>query len=196
MHLFIYFAVSVRLSFEKWINLYPFITIQNLWEKTVKEDSRFGNSLKLKKAMSVSTESKITMEAPMIMPLKKYNGSTVIWFLLEHVRENQEISVPPNEQRSVNAFSLIIAKTVSPLSLKETKNRKDELYNDVVTVTHAMKLKFSKSEENILKIIKNVCNALWMIDRNHEKFNTAFAQDHCSKLAQLFSNIYNKSYND
>ena len=83
-----------------------------------------------------------------------------------------------------------------PLSLKETKNRKDELYNDVVTVTHSMKLKFSKSEENILKIIKNVCNALWMIDGNHEKFNTSFAQGHCSKLPQLFSDIYNKSYND
>ena len=136
------------------------------------------------------------MEAPMIMPLKKFNDSTVIWFLLEDVRENQEIWVPPNKQPSVNTFNLIIAKKVSPLSTKETKNRKDELYNDVVTVTHSMKLKFSKSEENILKIIKNVCNALWIIDGNHEKFNTAFAQDHCSKLTQLFSGIYNKSYND
>ena len=54
----------------------------------------------------------------------------------------------------------MLGKKVSPLSLKETKNRKDELYNDVVTVTHSMKLKFSKSEENILKIIKNACNAL------------------------------------
>ena len=43
---------------------------------------------------------------------------------------------------------------MSPLSLKETKNRKDELYNDVVTVIHAMKLKFSKSKENILKLSK------------------------------------------
>ena len=90
----------------------------------------------------------------------------------------------------------MLGKKVSPLSLKETKNRKDELYNDVVTVTHSMKLKFSKSEENILKIIKNVCNALWMIDGNHEKFNTSFAQGHCSKLPQLFSDIYNKSYHD
>ena len=81
-----------------------------MWEKTVKEDSRFGNSLKLKKAMSVNTESKITMEAPMIMPLKKFNDSTVNWFLLDDVRENQEISVPPNEQPSVNAFNLIMAK--------------------------------------------------------------------------------------
>ena len=62
---------------------------------------------------------------------------------------------------------------MSPLSLKETKNRKDELYNDVVIVTHSMTLKFSKSEENILNIIKKLCNALWMIDGNHEKFNTA-----------------------
>ena len=38
-----------------------------------------------------------------------------------------------------------------------------------------MKLKFSKSEEKILKIIKYVSNALWMIDRNHTKVNTAFA---------------------
>ena len=81
-----------------------------MWEKTVKEDSRFGNSLKLKKAMSVNTESKITMEAHMIMPLKKFNDGTVNWFLLEDVRENQKISVPPNEQPSVNAFNLIIAK--------------------------------------------------------------------------------------
>ena len=48
---------------------------------------------------------------------------------------------------------------MSPLSLKEIKNRK-ELDNDVVTVTHSMKLKFSKSEKNILKIIKNAYNAL------------------------------------
>ena len=89
---------------KNWINLYPFNTIQNLWGKTVKEDSRFGNSLKLKKAMSVNTESKITMEAPMIMPLKKFNDNTVTWFLLEDVRENQEISVQPNEQPSVNAW--------------------------------------------------------------------------------------------
>ena len=53
--------------------------------------------MKLKKAMSVNTESKITMEAHMIIPLKKFNDSTVNWFLLEEVRENQEISVPPNE---------------------------------------------------------------------------------------------------
>ena len=65
---------------------------------------------------------------------------------------------------------------MSPLSLKEIKNTwKDELYNDVVTVNHSMKLKFSKSEEKILKIIKYVYNALWMIDRNHMKVNTAFA---------------------
>ena len=82
---------------------------------------------------------------------------------------------------------------MSPLSLKETKNRKDELYNDVVIVTHSMTLKFSKSEENIFNIIKKLCNALWMIDGNHEKFNTAFAQGLCSKLPQLFSDIYNKS---
>ena len=56
--------------------------------------------------MSVNTESKITMEAPMIMPLKKFKDSTVIWFLLD----DQEISVPPNEQPSVNAFNLIMAK--------------------------------------------------------------------------------------
>ena len=115
---------------------------------------------------------------------------------MEGVRENQEISVPPNEQPSVYAFNLIMATKVSPLSLKETKNRKDELYNDVATVTHSMKLTFSKSEENILKIIKSVCNALWIIDGNHEKFNTAFAQGHCIKLPQLFSDIYNKSYKD
>ena len=109
MHLFtLLFQCDCLL--KNWINLYPFNKIQNLWEKTVKEDSRFGNSLKLKKAISVITESKTTMEAPMIMPLKKFNDSTVIWFLLEYVRENQEISVPPNEQPSVNAFNLIMAK--------------------------------------------------------------------------------------
>ena len=109
MHLFSLLFQCDRLL-KKWINLYPFNTIQNLWEKTVKEDSQFGNSLKLKKAMSVNTESKITMEAPIIMPLKKFNDSTVIWFLLDDVRENQEISVPPDEQPSVNAFNLIMAK--------------------------------------------------------------------------------------
>ena len=46
----------------------------------------------------------------MIMSLKKINDKTVIWFLLEDVRENQEISVPPNQQPSVNAFNLIMAK--------------------------------------------------------------------------------------
>ena len=81
-----------------------------MWEKTVKEDSRFGNSLKIKNVMPVNTEPKITMETPMIMPLRKFSGSTVIWFLLDDVRENQEISVPPNEQPSVNAFNLIMAK--------------------------------------------------------------------------------------
>ena len=115
---------------------------------------------------------------------------------LEDVRENQEISVQPNEQQSVNAFSLTMAKKVSSLSVKELKNRKDELYNDVATVTRSMKLKFLKSEENILKIIKNLCNAFWMIDGNHEQFNTAFTQGHCIKLPQLFSDIYSKSYND
>ena len=67
--------------------------------------------------MSVNTESKIAMEAPMIMPLKKFNDSTVIWFLLEDVIENQKISVPLKEQPSANAFILIMAKKVSPLSL-------------------------------------------------------------------------------
>ena len=81
-----------------------------MWEKTVTEDSRFGNSLKIKNVMPVNTESKITMETPMIMPLKKFSDSTVIWFLLDDVRENQEISVPPNEQPSVNTFNLIMAK--------------------------------------------------------------------------------------
>ena len=81
-----------------------------MWEKTVKEDSRFGNSLKIKNVMPVNTAPKITMETPMIMPLRKFSGSTVIWFLLDDVRENQEISVPPNEQPSVNAFNLIMAK--------------------------------------------------------------------------------------
>ena len=32
----------------------------------------------------------------MIMPLEIFNNNTVIWFLLQDVRENQEISVPPN----------------------------------------------------------------------------------------------------
>ena len=81
-----------------------------MWEKTVTEDSRFGNSLKIKNVMPVNTESKITMETPMIMPLKKFSDSTVIWFLLDDVRENQEISVPPNGQPSVNTFNLIMVK--------------------------------------------------------------------------------------
>ena len=81
-----------------------------MWEKTVTEDSRFGNSLKIKNVMPVNTESRITMETPMIMPLKKFSDSTVIWFLLDDVRENQEISVPTNGQPSVNTFNLIMVK--------------------------------------------------------------------------------------
>ena len=69
--------------------------------------------------MSVNT--KITMEAHMIMPLKKFNDGTVNWFLLEDVRENQKISVPPNEQPSVNAFNLIMAKKSESSFIKRNK---------------------------------------------------------------------------
>ena len=51
-----------------------------------------------------------------------------------------------------------------------------EKTNFITMLLLLLETKIFRSEENILKIIKNVSNALWMIDGNHEKFNTAFTQ--------------------
>ena len=80
------------------------------------------------------------------------------------------------------------------LSQVEVKNKKTELYNDVLNLSNVKAPQQQvKSFENV---INNATNCLWAIDTNHDKFEVCASNGHCKNLPIYFSPLYNKQYRE
>lgn len=72
-------------------------------------------------------------------------------------------------------------------------NRKDMLYNDIVQLTQSLDIRLP-ADNFIRKLIKCLTNALWHIDGNHSKINSASLEGKWKSLPDLFSKIHSHQY--
>ena len=72
-------------------------------------------------------------------------------------------------------------------------NRKDMLYNDIVQLTQSLDIRLP-ADNFVGKLIKCLTNALWHIDGNHSKINSASLEGKWKSLPDLFSKIHSHQY--
>ena len=79
-----------------------------------------------------------------------------------------------------------------PKKLELVKNRKDELFNDLVDFLHANKL--VGKEESSLNFVSVLCNCLWTIDGHQDTMTARFCPFH-QRLNHFMDIIYQRSPN-
>ena len=146
--------------------------------------------LDIKRALNVKEIYTLApSKEPNRMPLKHIAGSS-IWFMTEEVSNEESVNVVEK-----NAFQLLMnnSKSLVRLQNKDIKNKKEELWNDVVALIKEPL--FRKQQlDAAQKFINTIVEALWAIDGNQCTINNAFAQNQCKGLPSFFSAVYAKEY--
>ena len=100
-------------------------------------------------------------------------------FLRYHVEKVQCVLAPQTTSVAVcrNAFDVLMASPARcnacyPKKLELVKNRKDELFNDLVDFLQANKL--VGKEESSLNFVSVLCNCLWTIDSHQDTMTARF----------------------
>ena len=176
-----------------WVECKKSGTVNCLWEKT-KSSTEYNNGI-LRNSYTVN--GKNAMIAPLRMPLCKIQKSMVVWFLLAQPVANLAVtnkSVKPVKQRMAWDVLMNSSRECQPMQLKEVKNKKHELYNDIIIL---LDCQFTTQDmPHGIKLIQCLTECFWAIETRHTTFSTESAQGHCQKLPVYFKSIYMKGYRD
>lgn len=116
----------------------------------------------------------IELNVPLRIAANMFGG-----FLRYHVVKVQCVLAPQTTSVAVcrNAFDVLMASPARcnacyPKKLELVKNRKDELFNDLVDFLQANKL--VGKEESSLNFVSVLCNCLWTIDGHQDTMTAQF----------------------
>lgn len=182
---------------KTWVDCIKSGNIGLLWEKVKQINSNFLKYDLVKSyTLSHGQNSRAALIVPLHMPLTKLPKNVTVWFLFENIEEedspNYTVQNPSNQKR--NAFEMLMSNKKSGLGLKDIKNKKHEMYNDVVQL---LNINFLQSDiHNGKRLIDALVECFWCVEANHERFVSVASNGHCIKLPDFFKNVYEKSYRD
>ena len=172
---------------KTWVECRLSGSILDLWEETRKNGFVDQELVKAYTVKNGKNPRLYALIAPLHMPLIKFCTDISVWFLVQerNNEENEETTQVSNQiQKPKNAFAFLMSNKSLKLELKNVRNKKHEMYNNLVNL---LECKFPKSmifEGE--KLINALVECFWSIESNHERISSVFKSVHCKDLPLFF----------